>query len=866
VSGIASTPYNVAVGGTDFQDAFNPTTYWNTANDPTTQESALGYIPESTWNSTCTNALFSQVGFSTNAETNCNNSQLLGFVTTIGGSGGASNCTTNSQQLGSCSGGYAKPTWQTGSGVPADSKRDIPDVSLFASSGFVGNFYIICQSDLSGPCSLNTFGAFGGTSVASPAFAGIMALVNQQTHARQGNANFVLYKLFAQQPSAFHDVTVGTIAMPCAKNSPNCTIKTAGHNYGVLSGSATTTGYDLATGLGSVNAANLVNQWSSVTFKPSTTTLSLNPTSITHGASVAVSGTVAPASGSGTPTGNVSLLTSTGKNAQDFALTGGVISGTTKMLPGGTYTVSAHYGGDPTYGGSDSTPPISVTVAKESSKTVARMITFDWSGHLLSQNATTAAYGSPYILRMDATDAAGDVCGTLLGCPTGNLAVTDNGSPLDGGTFGLNNLGYSEDVSIQLAGGSHNIQAVYAGDSSFTGSTGSDALTITPAVTAVNTLSFPSPVTVGVQFSIAVSVNAQSSGVAPGGTFTYKLDGSTLTGTQNISSSGGQTSGTASISSSLGTTLSSSGNHTLLITYTGDQNYLGTSFTSTIAGINSSSLSLTASTQNPQPNATVDLVAVVDTSVKNLVPTGTVTFVDDYTAKALTGNVVLTPITDSKGDSALQAVLTLVPPHNTFTAYAQYSGDINYLQSSSNLVNIAVAGTDFAFYSSTATMFIARGSSNSLILTVDGQSGYTGTVNFSALSCTGLPIESSCTFSPTSISGNGTTTLTLATTSPHSSAKLASSGGRGWWFITTCLSAVGIFFVGSPRMRRMRRSFLGIAGFLVLMLGCGGGGSSGGGGGGGPTDPGTPKGTYTITVTATDGTSTHTSTFMLNVV
>jgi subtilase family serine protease len=87
VSGFASTPYNVAVGGTDFNDFSNPSIYWNTTNDSTTQASAKSYIPETTWNDSCTNAIFGTIGFSTNAETNCNNSRLIpSFVVPLGGS------------------------------------------------------------------------------------------------------------------------------------------------------------------------------------------------------------------------------------------------------------------------------------------------------------------------------------------------------------------------------------------------------------------------------------------------------------------------------------------------------------------------------------------------------------------------------------------------------------------------------------------------------------------------------------------------------------------------------------------------------------------------------------------------------------
>ncbi len=314
VSGYSSTPYNVAVGGTDFSDLTTGTTYWNPTNNTTTEASAKSYIPESTWNDSCTSAAFSVFGFSATAEANCNNSRLIDFVAADGGSGGKSNCiNSDGRNPASCAGGYAKPSWQAAA-TPNDGARDVPDVSLFAAAGLAGSFYVICEADQSSfACNPNNptadFLGIGGTSASAPAFAGVMALVNQQTNSRQGNANYVLYKLAAQQSSVFHDVTAGTIAMPCATGSPNCTTTTSGDAYGVLTGYAAGPGYDLATGLGSVNVANLVNLWSNVTFTPSLTTLvSVSPSTITHGQPVNVSVTVAPKSGTGTPLGTVSLL------------------------------------------------------------------------------------------------------------------------------------------------------------------------------------------------------------------------------------------------------------------------------------------------------------------------------------------------------------------------------------------------------------------------------------------------------------------------------------------------------------------------------------------------------------------------------
>ncbi|MGB8475148.1 MAG: S53 family peptidase, partial [Candidatus Acidiferrum sp.] len=257
VNGIASTPYNVSVGGTDFNDYFDASTYWNATNNSTTQASAKSYIPETTWNSSCTNAFLEDPRFrlTTNAETNCNEADNAvggGIVVAIGGSGGMSNCTapTGSTPL-SCAGGYAKPEWQAAPGVPNDGKRDLPDVSLLASNGFFDSFYIMCEADITNgmPCSISTFAGVGGTSVSSPAFAGLLALVNQQTGERQGNANYVLYGLAAKQSSVncnsstgpastcvFNDITSGTVAMPCVGGGPNCTPSNPGDKLGILSG------------------------------------------------------------------------------------------------------------------------------------------------------------------------------------------------------------------------------------------------------------------------------------------------------------------------------------------------------------------------------------------------------------------------------------------------------------------------------------------------------------------------------------------------------------------------------------------------------------------------------------------------------
>jgi hypothetical protein len=312
VSGIASTPWNTAIGGTDFNWGSTPSPYWSSGDNATTKASALGYVPEVVWNDSCLNPLVlpdlqsdaHQVGLSTpsDAEQGCNfiveyyedsgDDSLNFLVDTVGGSGGRSACTTNNTTSSSttldpqsCGGGYPKPAWQAGvTGIPSDGHRDIPDVSFFASDGFLGSAYLICVSSY-GPCtysdtSENVYTEVGGTSGASPAMAGVMALIDQKAGAPWGSPNAELYTLAGKQSYGscsaesvrtssscyFNDIDTGNNSGPCdwgliEQDSPNCQVIHSGDEVGTLEGYKTATGFDLATGLGSLNVANVVNAW-----------------------------------------------------------------------------------------------------------------------------------------------------------------------------------------------------------------------------------------------------------------------------------------------------------------------------------------------------------------------------------------------------------------------------------------------------------------------------------------------------------------------------------------------------------------------------------------------------------------------------
>ena len=219
----ASLPYVTAMGGSEFNEGAG--NYWKpTSNATDLSPSVLSYIPEKVWNDT---------------------SSMNGL--SAGGGGASAN--------------FSKPSWQAGTGVPNDKARDVPDLSLNASSVHDGTLTCIQGSCVTGFRSADhMLSVVGGTSVAAPAFAGIVALINQHmdTPRGQGNINPTLYSMAAALPAAFHDITTGNNLVPCEAGSPDCPT-TGATEIGYSAG----TGYDLASGLGSIDAFNLITSWGS---------------------------------------------------------------------------------------------------------------------------------------------------------------------------------------------------------------------------------------------------------------------------------------------------------------------------------------------------------------------------------------------------------------------------------------------------------------------------------------------------------------------------------------------------------------------------------------------------------------------------
>jgi hypothetical protein len=724
VNGFASTPYNVAIGGTDFNDASNFSLYWSTNNTPLTLNSAKSYIPEMTWNGSC--AASASAGVLSVCPAMPTSGTPPDSLNLWVGSGGASNCST-SNTAGTCQSGTPKPSWQSGLGVPNDGVRDVPDISLFSAFNTVSNsFYVICLSSPQSQreCQLNGgfvyFSGAGGTSAAAPNFAAIMALAQQKTGTRLGNVNPLLYSLAAKAGSScsssgtqgsgcvFNDVITGNISIPCAAGSKNCSA-TSGTSTGVVVDSnqkpafATTTGYDLATGLGSVNAGNLVNAIASAVanFTPTTTTLSLNTgTSLVtakHGDPINVGVSLTPSAS----TGSVSLLGNNG--AIDFGnLSSGGVNWSSKLFPGGNYTVTAHYAGDGTRAASDSNG-VPVSITPETSKTFVNLVTFGLNGYLISFTDNGTSYGMPYVLRMDVTDAAGTVSpsqGTssnclhgITSCPTGTMTLTANSAALDGGSYALNAAGTAEDLKIQLAPGIYNIAATYPGDPSYSSSNGSTSITVNKAPVAVTaTIASGPPYEYGKSLQLNVNVSTTSNGVAPTGTVTFYDNGVQISPSQlnyqgfAFNGSGPQPT-YASFSARALYTFTAVGAHTLSVQYSGDANYAGGSsapFSSDVAKANLSPLGYGISPNPSTPVLPVKLTAALHGTAST--PTGTITFYDN--GAPIAGTVLY----DSPYPYFFTANLTAnFVQTGAHLISATYSGDANYASiNNQNLATLTV--------------------------------------------------------------------------------------------------------------------------------------------------------------------------------
>ena len=671
-----------------------------------------------------------------------------------------------------------------------------------------------------------------------------------------------------------HDVTTGNNSVVCAQYSTDC-----GSN-GFLTGYDAVTGYDLATGLGSVDVAQMVSNWNSVTLTPTTTALTIggstSPVTATHGTNLHFQIAVNPTAA----TGDAALIAnnSSVNGLLSVPLASGAGAVTYNGLPGGQYTVYARYGGD-TGDAASSSAPITVNISKEDSTTAISVNVYDGTTGATLPSNSPIPYGS--YLFLDATvygKAEGQT--HTQGIATGTIAFDDGSAAI--GTSALNSTGYASLSSYTLKtyplnAGTHSLAASFQGDNSYDASTSTAVpINITKATPQVQIAPTAASTSTATYDLIQVVINEAGVGLTASGTVTLQSNGKTL-GTAPLVDTGFQTS--TGLAEDVGlATFNVSGSQlqpgvdTLTATYGGDVNYgAGTGTTPLV--VSQATFALTTSPISLTAGATTANTAPVRLNPLDYF-TGTVNLKCTVTsAPANAIDPVTCSIPASVSISGLNAVTTTltvnsVPPTSsgtylvTVTGVDAASGKVTSSATSTVTVTGTVPLLPAIAIANSGAITIAAGATtnNTSTVSITPANGFTGAVD---LKCTvsttptgaNDPVTCSLSSSSVKVSGTGASTVTLSVASKApTTAALGRAFGAG-----NALLALLLVFV--PGHRRRRLASLACAFALIAIVGvvsgCGGNKSPSGGGGSTPpptTIPGTTAGVYAVTVTAT-GTS-----------
>jgi subtilase family serine protease len=448
---LCSSGFVTCVGGTEFSDTANPHAYWGNINS-TTHGSALGYIPEGVWNEPMTSSATTQIA---------------------AGGGGMSIY-------------IPKPAFQTGTGVPADGYRDTPDISFSSSAhdGYLGCFLIVAN----GACTPNPQGDYSlsqnfyGTSAAAPSMAAITALIDQKLGGAQGALNPLIYRLANRVLStAFHDVTVtssGISASSCTAATPSlCNNSTPGQSglTGGLPGYLVTTGYDQATGWGSLDVDNFINA-ALAAGAATTTTLTGSSGNIIGTQTLTFSATVAAAASATVPTGGVQFYENgvpSGSLQPLNASSQATYSIASTALPNGAVQITASYNGDSTFEGSTSNA-ISLQVSPVGTAADSLVLTPSSPSvdptMSITLTATFAGKGA---------SAAPTAPITLNYLDAGSLVPFSSQAPTP--------TAVSVTLGPHLAAGPHSFVATYPGDNTYAAVTSAPlTITVTPLKTTTS--------------------------------------------------------------------------------------------------------------------------------------------------------------------------------------------------------------------------------------------------------------------------------------------------------------------------------------------------------------------------------------------
>jgi subtilase family serine protease len=686
----ADIPEVTAVGGTELNES--GAAGWNKTNS-TTWASAGGYLPEKAWN---------------------DSSSASGLAASGGGASAM----------------FTKPWWQSGPGVPSDGARDVPDISLSASA--VHDGYLIYAN--------GSLMAVGGTSASTPAFAGIITLINQYVVAKGlqpkpglGNINPALYNMAQTTTGVIHDITLGDNIVPCTAAATGCTSGTFGYKAGP--------GYDMVTGLGSVDAYYLAAKWNNSTALGTTLTLSASPASISHTGSTQLTAVVSPVTGNNPPTGSVTF-TAGGVPLGSSALTAAGSTSTAKMtvqgtsLPAASNTVTANYAPVGNFAASSATTAVSVIASS-----VATTMT-------LTATPSSIAASASVQLTATVTAASGSTA------PAGSVSFAAGNNSLGSATLTSSGTSSTATLTVKgssLASGSNSINATYIATTGFGASSGTANVTVIllPATTT-SVVAAPSSLASSGATQLTATVKAASGTIAPTGAVTFSL-GNTNLGSVSLSAAG------AALLSVKGSALAI-GSNNIVVTYPGSANFAASSATVavTVTAPPAVATVTTLTTSNPSVSiaGNTQLTAMV-TSTATAAASGTITFTAG--TRAL-GTVPLGSSGNLAGVTLLVSGANLALGSNSVTA--AYSGGAGFSPSTSSPVTVTVSSGPVA---TTATALANPSSfpqtgTTQILVTVraaSGTSAPSGAVAFAS----GKTSLGSATLIPSGSSATATFTL-----------------------------------------------------------------------------------------------------------
>jgi subtilase family serine protease len=856
---ICSSSYATCVGGTEFNDASNPTVYWNASNG-TGLKSVISYIPEGAWNEPLNSSSAPQVA---------------------GTGGGVSTV-------------ILTPSWQTGTGVPAArAGRYTPDVA-FSSADHDG--YFACFAAGGGTCvdsgGSTPFSIFSGTSAAAPAMAGVAALLDQSlSGAAQGNLNPQIYAMAASTPAAFHQISVASSGVSnCNVSMPSMCNNSVAGPTGLTGGQAgfllgATGGYSEATGLGSLDVTQFINNYSSnPKFVPTVTLMGPPAVSVSQSASVLITVT----GNSSVPTGTVTLSSGTYESSSStLDIPGTNSNGVYIVIPSGvlalgTDTITANYSSSSSsYNSASGSTTINVT-----SPTKTPTVT-------VTPSPSSVSTTQSLVVAVAVAGAAGNPTATGSVVLTGG-GYTSAATALSGGSASIIVPAGSLSVGIDP------LTATYTPDTNsstvYVGAAGSGTVDVTAATKTNPNLVWNTPVPIAYGTPLGAAQLDATASVA--GTFAYSpAAGAVLTsGSQNLSVNFTPTDSTdyATASSivtltvnkatpaitwatpaaiTYGTMLSvaqldptSNASGTFAFSppagtlLTAGQQVLMASFTPTdTTNYNATSATVTLTVNKATPTITWATPAAVAAGTA-------LTSAQLNAAPSVLGTLVYTPplgtIMSTTGNITLSASFT---PNDTV--------DYNDASATTTLIVNPGPPPTFAVTGNAITVEPGATIGNTSTILVTPSNGFTGAVS---LTCAITPAAANdpatCNILPSSVTINGTTAQTATLTVSTTLATALNHPFKLFWPSAGGATLALAFLFRIPRRRRNWIAMLGLFCLFVSIagIGCGGGtvstgGGGGGGGGGGSSNPGTTAGTYTITITGTSGSTVVATTDVLTV-